>query len=55
MNFTIVKQRQTRLNQNELAVLGSNPRFIEKAAARDADVVFLPVTSGWPVINNANA
>ena len=41
MSFTIVEQCQTRLNRSELAVPGSNPRFIEKAAAGDADVVFL--------------
>jgi len=41
MSFTIVEQCQPRLNRSELAVPGSNPRFLEKAAAGKADVVFL--------------
>lgn len=41
MSFTIVEQCQARLNRSELAVPGSNPRFLEKAATGDADVVFL--------------
>ena len=41
MSFTIVEQCQPRLNRSELAVPGSNPTFLEKAAAGDADVVFL--------------
>ncbi len=41
MSFTIVEQCPARLNRSELAVPGSNPRFLEKAAAGDADVVFL--------------
>lgn len=41
MSFTIVEQAPPRLNRSELAVPGSNYRFIEKAAASDVDVVFL--------------
>jgi len=41
MSFTIVDQCPARLNRSELAVPGSNPKFLEKAAVGDADVVFL--------------
>ncbi len=41
MSFTIVEQTTARLNRSELAVPGSNPKFLEKAAQSDADVVFL--------------
>ena len=41
MSFTIVEQCPARLNRSELAVPGSNPKFLEKAAKSDADVVFL--------------
>lgn len=41
MSFTIVEQAPARLNRSELAVPGSNPTFLEKAAASTADVVFL--------------
>lgn len=41
MSFTIVEQAPPRLNRSELAVPGSNYRFIEKAAEADADVIFL--------------
>jgi len=41
MSFTIVEQAPARLNRSELAVPGSNYRFIEKAADSDADVIFL--------------
>ena len=41
MSFTIVEQAPARLNRSELAVPGSNYRFIEKAAEAAADVVFL--------------
>ncbi|TCS63502.1 HpcH/HpaI aldolase/citrate lyase family protein [Varunaivibrio sulfuroxidans] len=41
MSFTITEQAPARLNRSELAVPGSNARFLEKAAAGDADVVFL--------------
>ena len=40
MSFTIVEQRTPRLNRSELAVPGSNTRFLEKAAGSDADIVF---------------
>ena len=41
MSFTIVDQCQPRLNRSELAVPGSNPTFLQKAAVGKADVVFL--------------
>jgi malyl-CoA/(S)-citramalyl-CoA lyase len=41
MSFTIVDPAAPRLNRSELAVPGSNPRFLEKAAESAADVVFL--------------
>lgn len=41
MSFTIVEQAPARLNRSELAVPGSNPTFLEKAAKSDVDVVFL--------------
>lgn len=41
MSFKIVEQAPARLNRSELAVPGSNPTFMEKAAASAADVVFL--------------
>jgi len=41
MSFTIIDQATARLNRSELAVPGSNPKFLEKAAVSSADVVFL--------------
>ena len=41
MSFHIVEQAPARLNRSELAVPGSNPTFLEKAAQSTADVVFL--------------
>ena len=41
MSFTIVEQTTPRLNRCELAVPGSSPKMFEKAAASDADVIFL--------------
>ncbi|MGF1640935.1 MAG: HpcH/HpaI aldolase/citrate lyase family protein [Rhodospirillales bacterium] len=41
MSFTIVEQCTPRLNRTELAVPASNPRFIEKAATSNADIIFL--------------
>ncbi len=41
MSFTIVEEATARLNRSELAVPGSNPKLFEKAAASDADVIFL--------------
>jgi len=40
MSFTNSPVRTARLNRSELAVPGSNPQFIEKAAKSNADVVF---------------
>ena len=41
MSFTIVEQCTPRLNRSELAVPGSNPKFLEKATESTADVIFL--------------
>ena len=41
MSFTSVEQAPARLNRSELAVPGSNPTFLEKAARSPADVIFL--------------
>jgi malyl-CoA/(S)-citramalyl-CoA lyase len=41
MSFTIVEQHTARLNRSELAVPGSNPKFLEKATQSPADVIFL--------------
>ena len=41
MSFTVVNPAAPRLNRSELAVPGSNPRFLEKATESAADVVFL--------------
>lgn len=41
MSFTVVEQCTARLNRSELAVPGSNMKFLEKAAQSPADVIFL--------------
>jgi citrate lyase beta subunit len=41
MSHTLYPPRSPRLHRSELAVPGSNPTFIDKAADSDADVVFL--------------
>ncbi|MEM6760309.1 MAG: CoA ester lyase [Pseudomonadota bacterium] len=41
MSFHSVQQAPGRLNRSELAVPGSQPQMFEKAAASDADVIFL--------------
>ena len=41
MSFTIVEEATPRLNRSELAVPGSSPKFFEKAAKGEADVIFL--------------
>ncbi|MSP80219.1 MAG: CoA ester lyase [Rhodospirillales bacterium] len=41
MSFTLVEQCPARLNRSELAVPGSNLRFLEKAPTSAADVIFL--------------
>ena len=41
MSFTIVEPCPARLNRSELAVPGSNPRFLEKATQSPADVILL--------------
>ena len=41
MSFQTVPQAKARLNRCELAVPGSSPKFFEKAAKSDADMIFL--------------
>src|SRR3954466_14463210 len=41
MSFKIVEPAPARLNRSELAVPGSSPKLLEKAAKSAADVVFL--------------
>jgi malyl-CoA/(S)-citramalyl-CoA lyase len=41
MSFHLVEQATPRLHRSELAVPGSQPKLFEKAAASDADVIFL--------------
>ena len=41
MSFTVVEQCTPRLNRSELAVPGSNPKFLENATTSAADVIFL--------------
>ena len=41
MSFTLIQQATPRLHRSELAVPGSNPTFMEKSAASNADVIFL--------------
>jgi malyl-CoA/(S)-citramalyl-CoA lyase len=41
MSFKIVQQAPARLHRSELAVPGSQPKFFEKAAQSEADVIFL--------------
>ncbi|MBY0351441.1 CoA ester lyase [Tabrizicola sp.] len=41
MSFNVITQAPARLNRSELAVPGSAPQMFAKAAASDADVIFL--------------
>ena len=41
MTFTQIIQAPPRINRSELAVPGSSMKFVEKAAQRGADVIFL--------------
>jgi malyl-CoA/(S)-citramalyl-CoA lyase len=41
MSFKTITPAPARLNRSELSVPGSSPKFFEKAAKSDADVVFL--------------
>ena len=41
MSFHLVEPATPRLHRSELAVPGSQPKLFEKAAASDADVIFL--------------
>ncbi len=43
MSHTLYPPRQPRLQRSELAVPGSNPSFIDKSAASDADFIFLDI------------
>ncbi|MGF1605996.1 MAG: HpcH/HpaI aldolase/citrate lyase family protein [Rhodothalassiaceae bacterium] len=56
MSFTPVPQRPARLNRSELAVPGSNRRFLEKAAADpQVDVVFLDLEDAVAIDKKAEA
>ncbi|MBF0110941.1 MAG: CoA ester lyase [Magnetococcales bacterium] len=48
MSFTTIPQRRQRLNRSTLAVPGSKPRFIEKAATSAADVIFFDLEDSVP-------
>ncbi len=48
MSFTIVEQAPPRLHRSELAVPGNQPKFFEKAAASEADVIFLDLEDAGP-------
>ncbi len=41
MSFTVIEEGTFRVNRSQLSVPGSSPKFFEKAAAGEADVVFL--------------
>ena len=41
MSFAQITSATARVNRSELAVPGSSPRFLEKAATSGADVIFL--------------
>ncbi len=41
MSFTEIAEKMPRLNRSELSVPASQPRFFEKAASGDADIVML--------------
>src|SRR5262249_60010110 len=41
MSFKTITPAPARLNRSELSVPGSSPKFFEKAAKSEADVVFL--------------
>ena len=41
MSFTVTKPRRSRLHRSELAVPATSEQFFEKAAASDADIIFL--------------
>ncbi len=55
MSFTIVEQVPARLNRSELAVPGSNLRFLEKAAQGNADMVFLDLEDAVAPDDKENA
>ncbi len=55
MSFTIVQQCRVRLNRSELAVPGSNTRFLEKASQSMADVVFLDLEDAVAPSDKAQA
>ncbi|HIJ85599.1 MAG: malyl-CoA lyase [Magnetococcales bacterium] len=55
MSFTTIPQRQQRLNRSTLAVPGSKPRFIEKAATSQADCIFFDLEDSVPPDNKEQA
>ena len=55
MSFKIVEQATPRLNRCELSVPGSSPKLFEKAAAGDADVIFLDLEDAVAPDDKADA
>ncbi|MBF0605353.1 MAG: CoA ester lyase [Nitrospirae bacterium] len=55
MSFMTIPQRRQRLNRSTLAVPGSKPRFIEKAATSLADVIFFDLEDSVPPDNKEQA
>jgi malyl-CoA/(S)-citramalyl-CoA lyase len=55
VSFTRVDPAPQRVNRSELAVPAHRPRFIEKAAQSDADVVFLDLEDAVPPDRKAEA
>ena len=55
MSFTKTPERTIRLNRSQLAVPASQPRMIEKAAACEADIVFLDLEDAVAPADKASA
>lgn len=55
MSFTTVSPCRARLNRSQLAVPGSNPRFLEKALAIPADVVMFDLEDAVAADEKAQA
>ncbi len=55
MSFTLVTPARTRLNRSQLAVPGSNPRFIEKALGLKADIIMFDLEDAVAPADKAKA
>ena len=53
MSHTLHHLRKARLQRSELAVPGSNPTMIDKAAASAADFVFLDIEDGLSSVRHS--